>query len=584
MNEQRVAKWMATAVALVAFVTYSITMCRTVYWGDGIELTSVAPILGIPHPPGYPLFALLGKAFVQLPLGTIGFRLNLMSATMAMVLATLVAWIVWRLLPSLGLAAEPERAPVRALLAAGAGWTVAFSQTFWYQAGMTEVYLLNAAFFAGVLLLIVLALTDSNPRCFLAACLLTAIGFGNHQTVILLIPPLAVVGIWLLFMPRRMTDSRKDRPRLVDIPLRKQLFRLAGPALLLGILGMFIYAYLPLRAVRNPPLNWGDPSTARNFFWAVRGGEFRNVFLFKAAPHVPFSSRTYPYFLRRRVIEWLTWTADQFFDLPENQKPLRTVVGLLLVLVAALGWRTIARRSVVLAIVLPMVAVSDLAIAAIYNIPDIEGYFFPAHTILVICLFAALANLHRWTENRLLARKSTALAAMFLALPAVAWFQARSICDHSHYDAAERYGREVLDQLAPNAMILTRGDYDIEPLWYQQIVEHRRRDVVVFGSNFLATPGYAKYFEGRYDPPVEARFLKWTPYEADYFKILAGEIIAPNMDHRPLYSTWFDPRLGVAGDEIEIAVLRDSQTLAVPERIHFPAPVIYRLRKGGTQP
>jgi len=570
-------------VALVAFVTYSTTMCRTVYWGDGVELTSVAPILGIPHPPGYPLFALLAKAFVQLPLGTSAFRLNLMSAVTATVLATLVAWVVWHLLPLLGLA-DPERPVVRALLAAGAGWTVAFSQTFWYQAGITEVYLLNAAIFTGVFLLIVLTLARSNPRWFLAACLLTGVGSGNHETAVLLIPALAVVGIWLLFTPKKIAKSRGIRAPLIDLPLTKQLLRLDVPALLLGILGVLVYACLPLRAAKNPPLNWGDPSTPRRFYWVVRGGEFRNVFLLKAAPHVPFNSQTYPYFLRKRVTEWLRWTADQFFGLPRDQEPLRTAVGFLMVVFAAVGWGIIAHRIVILAIVLPLVALSDLAIAAVYNIPDIEGYFFPAHMVLVTCLFVALASLHQWTEIHLLAKRSTVLAGLFLALPAAAWFQGRSICDRSHYDAAERYGREVLDQLAPDAMILTRGDYDIEPLWYQQIVEHRRRDVVVFGSNFLATPGYSKYFEGRYDPPVKARFLKWTPYEEDYFKILAREIIAPNMELRPLYSTWFDPRMGVGSDTIEISVLRDTRTLAVSERIHFPDPVIYRLRRPGERP
>jgi hypothetical protein len=558
-------------------------MCRVVYWGDGLELTSVAPILGIPHPPGYPLFALLSKIFVQLPLGTIAFRLNLMSAATAMVVAALVTWTTWRLLPLLGLIAA-ERLLVRAWLAMGAGWTIAFSQTFWYQAGITEVYLLNAAFFAGVFLLIVLTVAEANPRWFLAACLVTAIGAGNHETIVLLLPALAVVGIWLAVGSKKQVGPRKRRLPFAAPPSMKRLLRLAVPALLLGVLGAFIYAYLPLRAVKNPSLNWGDPSTPRNFLWLIRGGEFRNVFLLKVAAHIPFTGQTYPYFLRNRVIEWLIWTADQFFDLPGNEESLRAVVGFLMVLAAAVGWGVVARRNAILAIVLPLVAVADLSIAAIYNIPDIEGYFFPAHVILVLCLFATLAGLQRWTEDHLLLRKSTALAALFLALPAAALLQGRSICDHSHYDATERYGREVLDQLAPDAMILTRGDYDIEPLWYQQVVEHRRRDVAVFGSNFLATPGYARYFEGRYDPPVRAHYFRWTPYEADYFKALANDIVAANLKLRPLYSTWYDPRMGVEAERIEIAVLREDSTLAAEERRYFPEPLIYRLRERGARP
>jgi hypothetical protein len=491
--------------------------------------------------------------------------------------------MVWRLLPLLGLA-DGERPLVRGLFGLGAGWTIAFSQTFWYQAGLTEVYLLNAAFFAGVFLLLTLTLAEQDARWFLGACLLSAVGSGNHETVVLLIPALAVIGVWLAARRNKDTEPQKVRSPLPPRSWTRRLFRVAVPALLLGIAGGFIYAYLPVRAAKNPPLNWGDPSTAKNFLWMVRGGEFRNVFLLKAAPHVPLNSRAYPYFLQKRVTEWLTWTGNQFLDLPDEQAPSAAAIGFLILLLAGAGWWIIARRLPIFAIVLPTVAVLDLAIAAVYTIPDIEGYFFPTHIVLVICLFVALAGLHRWTEEHLLIHKSTTLAALFLALPAAQWLQGRAVCDHSRYDAAERYGREVLTQLAPDAMILTRGDYDVEPLWYQQIVERRRRDVVVFGSNFLATPGYAKYFEGRYDPPVKARYFPWTPYDVDYFKALADDIIAANIKERPMYSTWFDRRMGVEAQQIEVPLLRQAATLTAEERRYFPDPWFYRLREKGARP
>jgi len=618
MNERQLARWMATGVALVAFGAYWTTLCRTIYWGDGIELTSVAAVLGIAHPPGYPLFLLLGKAFAQLPLGAIGFRLNLMSATVAAALATLVAWTMWHLLPMVGLT-EPDRSFARALMSAAAGSTVAFSKTIWYQAGLSEVYLLNAAIFAGVFLLIVLAVQRSQPsgrQWFFAAALLTGLAVGNHTTAVLLIPPLAVVGVSLAIGPGREIERRKRRAFPTRKLFFKRLVQVFGPALLLGILGMCIYAYLPLRAAKNPPLNWGDPSTLRGFLWTVRGGEFRNVFLLKAAPNVPFNSEMYSLFLRKRVIEWLTWTADQVVRLPKDQTSLRTFVGVLILVVAGVGWRTIARRRVeqvvglsemrnigvptrALAIVLPIIAVLNLGIVSIYTIPDIEGYFFPTHVIVVICLFVALAGLHRWTENRLLAHRSDVLAALFLALPAAVWFQGRSDCDHSRYDAAERCGREVLDRLAADAMILTQGDYDIGPLWYQQVIEHRRRDVVVLGSNFLATPAYAKYFEGRYDPPVAAQFFERTPYKPEYVKTVVEEIVAPNLQRRSLYATLFEGPLGpevakielailrdmgIQDEMIEIPALRDIATLDVPERVYFPAPYICRLQRTGVRP
>jgi hypothetical protein len=204
--------------------------------------------------------------------------------------------------------------------------------------------------------------------------------------------------------------------------------------------------------------------------------------------------------------------------------------------------------------------------------------------MLVILLFTAIATALRWTEDSLLGRPSPVLVLCILAVPAALWIQGRKFCDHSDYVAAERYGREVLNLLPPDAMILTRGDYDIYPLWYQQIVEGYRRDVVVFGSNFLAAPGYARHFEGRYDPPVAARFFEQTPQEEVWLKTMANVVIGQNMDRRPIYATWADPRLGYETERMEISVFDDEDAVNVPEAQYFPEPAIYRLYKSGVTP
>lgn len=593
MSERCIERWLAATIALVALVTYSTTICRTIYWGDGIELTAVAAVLGVAHPTGYPLLALLGKAFAQLPLGTIAFRLNLMSAVTGALLATLVGWIVWRLLPQLALV-EPDRLLARAVLAAAAAWTVAFSRTFWYHAGLTEVYLLNAVVLAAVFALSLRAVGERQPHWFLAACFLCALGLGNHTVAVLLIPSLAAVAIWLAIEPKSRPQKRKRRTPVAGEPLTKRLVRLVGPALLLGAIGLTSYSYLLVRAAKNPPLNWGDPSTPSRLLWSVRGGEFGKFYWLKVPPWffrdrvvpmgTPFDGQTYPPFLRYRIGQWLAWTSDQLVALPEEQTNLRVAVGFLVLLAAVAGWHVLARRRAILAIFLAAVVVLNVIAIATYGIRDIEGYFFPAHVVGLICLFVALTRLHGWTEQRLLARRSDFLAVLLLAFPVGVWLQARAVCDHSRYDAPERYGREVFDHLEADAMILTQGDYDIEPLWYQQVVERRRRDVVVFGSNFLATPGYAKYFEGRYDPPVAVRFFDQTPHEAVYFKTLAETIIGANLQRRPVYSTWFDPRMGVEADRIEIPILRETEVVAVAEREYFPEPCVYRLRRSEVRP
>jgi len=595
MNDDVREKTLFVVVVLVALLVYYFTACRTVYWGDGIELTCDAAVLGVAHPTGYPLFSLLGKAFSQLPIGTVAFRLNLMSAVAAALAAGLSALCVWKLLPLAGLL-ETGRPMARWLFAAIAGWTVAMSRTFWYQAGITEVYLLNAAIFAGVFLLVLLAVESRSFRRLLASCFLCGLGMGNHTMAMILAPAVAGVFLWFVIPGAAEKEPRKRRGRRrgVGESKAKRTLCLAGAAVGLGALGLLTYAYLPVRAADNPPLNWGDPSTVGRFLWSVRGGEFRRFYFLKVPPGrfydgrvyppgIPFDSRTYAVFFRHRLGEWLRWTGDQLFGLPPEQAALRGLVGFLFLGASFCGWWLLARRLGIFAVFIAVVFLLALLAVFTYSIRDIEGYFFPLHLVAVVCFFSGVAALFRWTEEHLLLRKADFLPFLFLVFPATALWRNHTFCNHTNYDAAERYGRTVLSLLPPDAMILTQGDYDIEPLWYQQIVERRRRDVVVFGSNFLATPGYEKYFLGRYDPPVEARYFAETPDEKTYFDALANDIIKPNIALRPMYSTWYDPRMGVGAEKIDLPLLREAEVLNVPERIFFPPPYVFKLTSQRTR-
>src|ERR1043166_6124450 len=76
---RRSASTLAVIVAAAAGSLYFLTAARDIVVGDSPELTTAAVILGVPHPPGYPLFTMLGHFFSLLPLGPIPFRVNLLS-------------------------------------------------------------------------------------------------------------------------------------------------------------------------------------------------------------------------------------------------------------------------------------------------------------------------------------------------------------------------------------------------------------------------------------------------------------------------------------------------------------------------
>jgi hypothetical protein len=90
----------AAAIVLLAGVLYFLTAARDIVVGDTPELITAAVSLGVAHPPGYPLFTMLGHLFSLLPLGSIPFRVNLLAAACGALTVGVVYLTAFRLTTS----------------------------------------------------------------------------------------------------------------------------------------------------------------------------------------------------------------------------------------------------------------------------------------------------------------------------------------------------------------------------------------------------------------------------------------------------------------------------------------------------
>ena len=128
---------LAGILALFVYVlTLAPDLTMSNFSGDSGELITAAVTLGIPHPPGYPTYVLLGKLFSLLPISNIAYRFNLFSA---LAMATATAFVSATAYESL----RGEKSARPAALAAGLAF--AFTPLVWSQAIITEVYALNSA-------------------------------------------------------------------------------------------------------------------------------------------------------------------------------------------------------------------------------------------------------------------------------------------------------------------------------------------------------------------------------------------------------------------------------------------------------
>ena len=231
-------------VGLAAMAAYLQTLLPGAGWGDIARFQYVARVWGIPHRFGYPLYIAVSRLFGYLPLGSLAYRINLMSALFAALAAVAVYFLVKRL-------ADDEVA------AASAALSFAFSRALWGQAVVAEVYTLNA-FLVGAVLLALLAWHEARRRGRRRTGLLYlglglyALSFGNHMTVVTLLP--AVVYLLLATDARLLLDPR-------------HLAAMAG----LALLGAAQYLYVIVRAGQQPLLNELGPFSWRGWLhWMTR--------------------------------------------------------------------------------------------------------------------------------------------------------------------------------------------------------------------------------------------------------------------------------------------------------------------------
>ncbi|HQV63779.1 MAG TPA: DUF2723 domain-containing protein, partial [Anaerolineales bacterium] len=91
-------------LAVSLLVVYLMTMAPGLTWAnqgsDGGDLVTAAAVGGVAHPTGYPVYLFLARVFQLLPIGSLAFRTNLLSAFATVFAAILIYVLVIRSLPS----------------------------------------------------------------------------------------------------------------------------------------------------------------------------------------------------------------------------------------------------------------------------------------------------------------------------------------------------------------------------------------------------------------------------------------------------------------------------------------------------
>src|SRR5919204_34404 len=186
-------------VALLVLLGFVITLAPTVTLWDAGEFITAAKVLGVPHPPGTPLFVLLGHVWAGvIRLGQYAWRLNLMSASFSAAGAGYLFLVAHRVLT--------REAPwLRRGGAAAAAILSAFSFTEWQNSNETEVYTV-ATFSIALICWLCVAWRDARAagggrslQILLLIIYIAALSIGNHLLALLVGPAVSAFMFYTLY-------------------------------------------------------------------------------------------------------------------------------------------------------------------------------------------------------------------------------------------------------------------------------------------------------------------------------------------------------------------------------------------------
>jgi len=450
----RAGAWPAVLVAALLFALYAASAPRAVALEDDGFFILASYFWGVAHPPGYPLFTALGKLATLVPLGTVAYRVHLLSAAFGA--ASCVAlWACARaLLPG-------RLAPALAALALG------LSPAFWSQAIIAEVYTLNTLF---AFALLWLALREGP---LWAMALLFGLSLSNHWPLMLLVAPAYAVLLW----PRRQ-ELLQGFPKLI----------------LCFSAGSIPYAWMVWRSHAPLPVSFSGPIGSWFEFWFfVSRGGYAEVDASQTA----------------------TWL-DRLSYFRYQGGQLLLELALAGTALAALGfwaqWKQWGRRvaaALTLAFVMPSFVLL-LLLGFDYDAFHKHVYHvYPLPAYGVAALWLALG--FSWMTERLAWRGGARAALGVAVLALIAAVGARGNLLAS-YGWVERYGTALLEALPKDAIVLLKGA-DVGPIAYLHMVQDVRPDLTLYHPQGLVL-GNRLFHPIRTEPRAQEAAVRDLVHEA----------------------------------------------------------------------
>ena len=474
------------------FAVYWYTMWPTVAGGDSGELIATAYTLGVVHPPGYPLFTMIGKLFSFLPFGTVGWRINLVSAVFSIGASFFLYLTLFRL----------TKSTAASVVAAG---LYAFSPLVWRYSILAEVFTLNCFFVTLLTYLFVRYQQERNTKLVYLMGFLFGLGLTNHHTLLFVGVPL---GVYIL--------SQKDSGFLKPINFLK-LF-------LVSISGLLPYAYLYFASLQAPLIAWGDITSLDGFLKHFLRKEYGT---FKLATEGTDQNQLWYglwYFIESLTVQsmyigaFFIGTGLYLLAYGDKAKEFKRYFALFVGIPVGylIFFHTLAN--------LPFVDGASLYKDIVSRFWIMPGTFF--------FLFLGL-GIHYWSKRVNLPQKAM-IAIAFAVVTTQMGLHFSAENNHGNYSFAD-FGKNLLKPLPQKALFFTLGDINTNTVRYVQQCENYRTDVKVLDRSLMSYP-WLKRIQQKHYPDVALPGLFYHPQHPVGYSL--KKLFDANIDKHQIYLTF----------------------------------------------
>jgi hypothetical protein len=446
------------ASAAIPLTLSLLTATSEPYWLDSPEFTAAVKTLGIPHPPGHPLYVMLTAPFTLLPFGTIGLRVSIASAVYGAV-ASYLLFKSTRLVLNRTTDAVPEW--LNAIIALGGSVLASTSYAWWFQSVRQEVYSMQILLVTGALYPVLqFCFTPrrdaSHGRFLVLSSFLFGLGLTNHHFIMMVSLPAAIPA----FVALAKTGLRNPVV---------QYAKMLGAA----VAGLLPYLFIYLRSRADLSIALGGAHTLKEFFWVVSAQVYQKSMNQENAVYLQDQAR------------------EAIFTLMGEMGPIIVVVSL------AGAYLLLRRRSTRLAgITLLLLQLVTLFMRALMGIdpfnPDYYGYILGS--IAVTALFAAVTiSISAHVLFRTVNRTPWVAATIALLAFLVPVYQARAAYPKANlrdFTATRIIFDAAISDVPTGTVVITSYYKLFFVLHSARLIDGSRADVRVVNPQLFGYPGY----------------------------------------------------------------------------------------------